>query len=189
MLNKRLFGIFLIACALLAGCSSLLPNATQSNDLPWRSYEQAQQAFDSIIPEKTSLADLQAMSILPALTPNVALLNHADVVRRLSITSSLDLSLLPQPVQRCIAAHASCHAYEIEQKHVEHIRHGNFWMDFLNFRRQTSSSGWQFNALIIMQDETVVYKLWSGKPHFSQQEEERSPLGPLQGLGASILQR
>jgi hypothetical protein len=50
---------------------------------------------------------------------------------------------------------------------------------------QTYSLGWQFDALIIMQDDLVVYKLWSGKPNILLQEEERSSLGPLQGVGTT----
>ena len=187
--HKVLISAYSLVCLLLSGCGSLLPHATQTNDLPWSSYEQAQQAFESITPEKTTLADLHMLGIRPESTPNVLLLNHADVVRRLAVTSNIDMLLLAPPVQRCLAALASCHAYEIEQKHINRQRHGNFLMDFLNFRRQTNISGWQFNALIIMQDDLVAYKLWGGKPHFLQQEEERTPLGPLQGLGSSILQR
>lgn len=184
--HKLLPGAYFLAGLLLSGCGSLLPHSSQSNELPWNSYEQAQQAFDSITPEKTTLADLQMLGILPERTPNVALLNHSDVVRRLAITSAMDMQLLAPPVQRCLAALTSCHAYEIEQKHLNRQRHGNFLMDFLNFRRQTNVSGWQFNALIIMQDDLVAYKLWSGKPHFLQQEEERTPLGPLQSLGTML---
>ena len=170
---------------ILSACSSLLPRSSQSSELPWTSYEQAQQVFNDIIPEKTQLSELRKLGILPELTPNVLLLNNSDVIRRLAITSSLDIAFLPPPVQRCIAAHDSCHAYEIEQKHLEHHRHGNFWIDFLNFRRQTTTTGWQFNALIILQGDLVVYKLWNGKPHILQHDEERTPLGPLQGLGVN----
>jgi hypothetical protein len=180
----RIFFLIIATC-LLSACSSLLPRSSQKIDLPWRTYEEAQQAFSSITPEKTTLADLHTMGIRPDDTPNVLLLNNSDVIRRLGISSNLDVQFLSPQVQRCIAAHESCRAYEIEQKHLDHHRHGNFWIDFLNFRRQTTISGWQFSALLIMQDELVVYKLWSGKPNILQEDEERTPLGPLQGLGAS----
>jgi len=54
---------------------------------------------------------------------------------------------------------------------------------------QTNTLGWQFDALIILQDDLVVYKLWSGKPNILLQEEERSPLGPLQGVGTTQWRR
>ncbi|MCX7220791.1 MAG: hypothetical protein NTY70_18220 [Burkholderiales bacterium] len=186
--RRRFFTCFLMLLS-GTGCSSLLPHSTQTNELPWSSYQQAQQVFDSITPEKTTLAELHRLGIHPEHTPNVSLLNHTDVMRRLAITANLDLQFLPPQVQKCIASHHSCHAYEIEQKHLDHQRHGNFWMDFLNFRRQTNTLGWQFDALIIMQDDLVVYKLWSGKPNILLQEEERSPLGPLQGIGTTQWRR
>jgi hypothetical protein len=62
-------------------------------------------------------------------------------------------------------------------------------MDFMNFKRQVDVSGWQFHAVLVVKDDVVVYKTWSGKPHVQQLEVERSPLGPLQGIGPSLLSR
>lgn len=173
----------------LSACASLLPTSKQTNDLPWESYEKAQEVFASITPASTKLDDLRKLGISPDNTPNVALLNYADVMRRLAATSSVEINLLPPEVQKCLASHTECYAYQIEQKRLDRRRFGNFWLDFLTFNRQVQVSGWQFEALIIMQKDIVVYKLWSGKPNIQQLEEERNPLGPLQGLGSSILKR
>lgn len=43
-----------------------------------------------------------------------------------------------------------CFAYEIEQKSIERKRFGNFWLDFLNFKRQVNISGWQFDAVFVI---------------------------------------
>jgi hypothetical protein len=171
----------------LGGCGSLLPQSKQTSDLPWSSYENGQAAFSSIVPEKTTLADLRAMGINPKDTPNVTLLNHADTTRKLVTYPTMDVKRLPASVQACIASPYHCYAYEIEQKHIERKREGSFWPDFFNFKRHVQISGWQFDALLVIQDELVVYKLWSGKANIRQQEEEHNPLGPLQGMGGSVI--
>lgn len=190
MFNKKFqFFTVLIFCAWLSACTSLLPTSKQINDQPWDSYQKAQEVFALITPAKTTLEDLQKLGIYPDKTPNVALLNHADVTRRLVAISSLEINLLPPPIQHCLAHHAECSAIQIEQKHMDRKRYGNFWLDFLTFNRQIEISGWQFEALIIMQKDLVVYKLWTGKPNILQWEEERNPLGPLQGAGSTVLKR
>lgn len=190
MLSRQSQCYWVFLCSVfLSACGSLLPSSQQINDLPWSSYQQAQEVFARINPTQTRLADLQRMGIDPDKTPNVALLNHADVTRRLVAISTLEISFLPPLVQQCLAAHTECVAIQIEQKHLDRKRYGNFWLDFLTFDRKVEISGWQFEALIIMQKDLVVYKLWTGKPTILQLEEERNPLGPLQGVGSTILKR
>lgn len=178
-----------VASLCLSACASLLPSTKQINDLPWASYQRAQEVFAQITPTQTRLADLKKMGIDPDQTPNVALLNHADVTRRLVAISTLEIRFLPPLVQHCLAMYTECYAFQIEQKHLDRKRYGNFWLDFLTFNRKVEISGWQFEALIIMQKDLVVYKLWTGKPTILQLEEERNPLGPLQGAGSSVLKR
>lgn len=177
-----------VALAMMS-CSSLLPHGKQETQTPWHSYAEARAMFDKIIPGKTSLAELKALRVEPEQTANVALLSHADLLRRLTFTSPLDVRLLDPGLQECVSAFHTCFAYEIEQTYLERQRIGNFWLDFLNFRRTVNVSGWQFDAIIVIKDDTVVYKLWSGKPTIHQLEEERSPLGPFQGFGPSLMTR
>ncbi len=190
MLIKKTHRICVVFLSLgVSACASLLPSTKQINDLPWNSYQQAQQVFALITPTQTRLPDLQKMGIDPDKTPNVTLLNHADVTRRLVAISTLEISFLPPLVQQCLASYTECFAFQIEQKRLDRKRYGNFWLDFLTFNRKVEISGWQFEALIIMHKDVVVYKLWTGKPTILQLEEERNPLGPLQGAGSSILKR
>jgi hypothetical protein len=170
----------------LTGCGSLLPHGKEASDLPWATYEVAQQAYASIVPEKTTLADLHKMGIDPKDTPNVALVNHADLSRKLVASSTIDIKMLAPKVRTCIASPMHCYGYEIEQKHLDRTRHGNFLLDILNFKRDVQISGWQFDALLVIQDGVVVYKLWSGKANIQQQEEEHNPLGPLQTIGSPL---
>lgn len=181
----------IVACLLVAttACSSLLPDARQETRTPWHSYAEAQAMFNSIVPGQTTLTELKALGIDPDKTTNVALLSHTDLLRRLVPSTSFDIGLLDPGLQKCVSAQARCFAYEIEQLSLQRNRYGNFWLDFLNFRRQVDVSGWQFDAVVVIKNETVVYKTWSGKPKVHQLENERNPLGPLQGLGPSLIQR
>lgn len=177
---------FLACLWMLHGCATFLPSAKQTTDLPWANYEYAQKMFASIVPEKTTLTELKNMGIDPKSTPNVTLLNHADTSRKLIASATLDTKMLAPKVQLCIASPYNCYAYEIVQKHIEREREGNFWLDFLNFKRKTLISGWQFDALLVIQDDVVVYKLWSGEANIRQQELEHNPLGPLQNIGNTL---
>lgn len=66
----------------MAGCSSLLPRSDAVVEGPWKSFEEAQQIFDKIIPYQTSVDDLKVLGLDPKSTPNITLLNYSDVVRR-----------------------------------------------------------------------------------------------------------
>ena len=177
------------AVAVSTGCADMLPDAKQQTQTPWRSYAEAQAMFDKVVPGKTSLADLKALGVDPGQIPNVAYLGHADMLRRLLPTSSFDIEVLEPGLRECLSPDRPCFAYEIEQLSLDRQRYGNFWLDFFNFKRQVNVSGWQFDAIFVVKGDTVIYKHWSGKPNLHQKEEERSPLGPLQGFGSSMMRR
>jgi len=48
------------------------------------------------------------------------------------------------------------------------------------------TTGWKFGALIVVIDNKVVYKQWSGSPRIEETDLRRNPLGPLQGAGQSL---
>lgn len=174
-------------CVLLMGCTSLLPNDSKATKTSWSTYEQAEDTFATIVEGKTTLPQLKAMGIDPKVTPNVTLLSHADLLRRLNAMISFNWSLLDPAIKACVNARQSCYAYQLEQTSLKHDRVGNFWLDFLNFKRVTNVTGWKFDALVIINKDLVVYKSWSGKQNIHDVEQERHPLGPLQGIGASFV--
>lgn len=184
------FKAFFIAglILILAGCSSLLPHSTQESKTPWHDYAEAHALFDKIVPQQTSIADLKSLGFDPQQTSNISILNHADLLRRLMSNGSFDIGLLDTTLRTCQASKSTCFAYEIEQTYTNKKRIGNFWLDFLNFDKETDISGWQFDALVVINDDLVIYKQWSGKPSIHQFEQERNPLGPFQGWGPSLLQ-
>jgi hypothetical protein len=172
----------------LTACASLLPKANIDSQAPWRTYAEAEALYEKIIPSQTRAADLKSVKI-DAGTPNVTLLNHVDLLRRFSTSSAIGAETLDEKLRTCLAARHRCTAFELEETHTERKRIGNFWLDFFNFQKQVDVSGWRFNALIVMQDDLVVYKLWTGKPNIHELENERNPLGPLQGVGDSLVRR
>ncbi len=179
--------VFAIFALLLGGCGSLLPKAKNITISPWNSYQEVQQTFDKIVPHKTTVSDLKALKLVPQVNPNIAILNYSDVLRRFIPSPSVNADDLDEGVKECISAKTACQGYEVKQSVIDRKRYGNFWADFLNFRRKTDVIGWSFVGVILLKDDVVVYKLTGGEPSIHQFEEERNPLGPLQGIGQSKL--
>ncbi|HEY5800891.1 MAG TPA: hypothetical protein VIT92_11765 [Burkholderiaceae bacterium] len=171
---------------LLGACTTLLPNSTTETKTPWNSYADAEAMFSKIVPNQTTIAQLRELGVDPFKTPNVALLSNADLLRRLVANASIDVSSLDPAVQQCLTRRVDCVGYEIEQTMMSKKRVGNFFADFLTFRQETDITGWQFKAIVAVQDGVVIYKLWSGKPRIQEYERSVRPLGPLQNLGSRI---
>jgi hypothetical protein len=74
----------------------------------------------------------------------------------------------------------------MEPSKMDQTRVGNFFLDFLNFKRHTLTTGWKFSALIVVVDDKVVYKQWTGQPKIESTELRSNPLGPLQGMGEAL---
>lgn len=176
-----------VLLCLLAGCSSLLPKSREVTASPWQTYREAQQTFDLIVPGKTTAAELKALDLDPETMPNVAILNYSDVMRRFLANQSLTLADLDQGVQQCVAAKTECRGLEINQKLVKKHRNGSFWLDFLGFQRETHTEGFRFNALVLLKEDLVIYKLTGGQPVIREQEHQQNPLGPVQSIGDKLL--
>lgn len=174
---------------LLAGCSALLPRGESVAQSPWQNFQEAQQTFDRIVAHQTTVEDLKQLKLDPLQNPNITLLNYSDVLRRFIPTPSTNLQDLDPGVRECIEAKSACKGYEVDQKSVRRQRYGNFWADFLNFKRKVDITGWRFNGVVLIKEGLVVYKLTGGQPSIHEHEESRNPLGPFQGLGESRLGR
>jgi hypothetical protein len=171
---------------LLAGCTGLLPRSKEVTASPWATYREAQAAFDLIIPGKTTAADLRALSLDPETVPNIAILNYSDVLRRFMLNQSVTLSDLDRGVQECVMAKTVCRGLEINQRLVKKHRNGSFWLDLFGFKRDTYTEGWRFNALVLLKDDVVVYKLTGGQPVIQESEHTQNPLGPVQSIGNKL---
>lgn len=175
-----------VAVATIAACSALLPRSETLTDSPWQSFEEAQRTFDQIIPHKTTVADLKRLKLDPAANPNVTILNYSDVLRRFIPSPSIEALSLDAGVQECLRAATRCQGYEVDHRVLKRDRYGNFWADIFNFKRKTNVVGWRFNAVVLITDDVVVYKLTGGQPAIHEHEESKNPLGPFQGAGEAI---
>jgi hypothetical protein len=93
----------------------------------------------------------------PAKTPNVQILNHSQVVRAVLPSPLQELGTIPKGIVDCMKAQEACVGYFMEPSHIDRKRVGNFMLDFLNFKRDTLTTGWKFGALIVVINDKVVY--------------------------------
>jgi hypothetical protein len=167
----------------LTSCTALLPKGENVTESPWHSFDEAKQSFEKITPYQTKIDDLKHLGIDPFSTPNITILTYSDILRRFVPSTIIQPDDLDGGIRDCLAAKELCRGYEIDHKQIKRKRYGNFWLDFLNFDRKTEVTGWRFNAVIVIKDNLVTYKLWSGQPLIHELEDNRNPLGPFQGSG------
>lgn len=173
-----------LVALIVSGCAALLPGGRQETVAPWHSFAEAKAAYDRIEPYATKVSDLHGLGYDPGQTPNVTILNYSQVIKTAVPQPSFSVDDQPPGIRDCIRAESRCIGYALEESQIKRKRVGNFFLDFLNFDRETLISGWRFNALVVIVDGTVVYKQWSGQPMVKQVERNRNPLGPFQGSGS-----
>ena len=177
--------IGLLAAFLLSACSSLLPTAQDKSVQPWASFEEAKASYDRIEPFVTDLDVVRELGFDPFKTPNIRILNHAQVVQTVLPPPMRENGAVPPGIVECMKARESCQGYLMEPRRIKKDRVGNFMLDFMNFKRETLTTGWKFGALIVIVGDKVVYKQWSGSPNIQEESVQKNPLGPLQGAGSS----
>jgi hypothetical protein len=109
------------------------------------------------------------------------IVTYLDLITRFMPSSSFKKEDLPEGIQDCIEHNNLCYGYELKINQMQSERYGNVFLDLFNFKRQTHKTGWDFNALIIIKDSQVIYKLWGGTPQINEFLYSKNPLGPLQG--------
>lgn len=165
---------------LLVGCSSVLPTETNQAKYPWETFEEVVKAYDNIEIGKTKLEDLKINGFDPESTANMMILSYLDVVNRFS--PILEKEDLPEGVQACIKAKENCVAYIATPANIKRKRIGNVAMDLFGFKQETKVTGWRFEAVFVMVDGVVSYKLWNGTPEIEEYNKKTTPLGPAQSL-------
>jgi hypothetical protein len=172
------------ACAMLAGCSGLLPRARTEEVSSFAGFEAAREAFDRVVPYRTTLDELKALGFdARASGNNVRQIPYPQWVGRLVPNPTLSIDDLDAGIRDCIAAQQACRAYEFRLGAQTQKRHGNFLADFLNFRRLTQTRGWRFEGVVLVRQEVVLFRNHGGEPKIDIVEERVNPLGPLQVLG------
>jgi hypothetical protein len=168
----------------LTGCRGLLPSAKVTTESPWKTFTEAKTAFEKIEPGRTTSEELKTLGFDINASPNLKILNYLDIA---ATVQSIRIEDLDAGLQQCIRARNDCHAYVFEPKMTRSRRIVNFWLDLFNFQRKSHDTGWQFKALLVLVNDHVSYKLWSGSPQIDEYRDQRNPLGPLQDAGGLLL--
>ncbi|WP_461516820.1 hypothetical protein [Porticoccus sp.] len=180
-------GLVCLPLLLLNGCGSSLPKGEAKTQSQWQTFEEAKSAYDSIVLFETTTEDLRALGFDPYSAPNVKILSYLDVIQVFSPNDSVKPEDLPPSVHSCIKSRELCLAYEATPSVSSSKRVGNVVLDLLKFKRERIRTGWNFNALVVIDHDIVVYKIWSGMPIIDELETRKNPLGPIQdSVGTSI---
>jgi hypothetical protein len=182
-MRSQVFVSFLALCTLaVTGCAELLPKSAVRTEVQWESFDEAKAMVEAITPYKTTKADLVSVGV-GEFNPAVTLLSHAEVALRFPIGGVLNESDVDPGIRDCLKAGKSCSAYQLNIKHINNDRVGDFWLDTFRFRRETESRGWTFTALILFVKDSAVYAVYGGQPNVLELQVDRNPLGPFQGWG------
>jgi hypothetical protein len=168
----------------LSACASwgVLPSTKETTESPFENYRSAEDAFNKVRPYVTTAKELKVRGFDPYTTPNIKVLNYLDLVPRFLPQQSMKSEDLDPAVQACLTARDRCTGWLAEPSTSSKDRTGNVALDVLGFERETTSTGWKASMLLLLQDNVVVYKLWSGTPTILEVKTEKKPLGPLQDL-------
>src|SRR3990167_1444998 len=172
-----------LACTALSACSSLLPRSSSDTPGFFATFEAAQAAAQRIVPLETRFSELKGLGFDPENGANVTLIPYPDIVARLAPYPALPMSLLDPGVRKCVDAQAACRGYLFHFERQERRRTGSFWPYFLNIRRTTNITGWSFDALMVVSNNTVLFRNYAGQPQIDRVERQRNPLGPFQPAG------
>lgn len=172
----------------LSGCStSPLPSGHKRSFTAWTNFGQAKKAYDRVVIGKTDFRELKELGFDPFTVPNVRRLTYLDVISHFMPNPSIDVEQLAPGLQQCIYAREKCYGIEAWPKVKSKRRYGNTALDLMNFQKHTEISGWEFRAIVVLVNNKVVFKIWSGTPNILQFDHERNPLGPLQGASDYFL--
>lgn len=173
----------LLSAATMTGCA-VLPSTANSSKSKWANYDEAHKAYATVILEQTTRKDLEFLGFTPESSPNVKILNYVDVGNLFG--SAFRPEDLPNGVKTCFAAHDDCTGYVVGVRKINNKRNGNVAADLFGFRKQTHTTGFEFQATFVLVDGKVVYKMWNGIPLVESTEHQKTPLGPFQSLSGII---
>jgi hypothetical protein len=181
--------VAVVALLATGGCASLLPSSRTEDTSSWSSYEDAVLSLAAIVPYRSTRADVHQQGLDPRLNPGISVLHFTDVLQRFSAAVLISPDDVDQGVRDCLHAGQRCSGYMVSVKKLKRQRVGSFWLDSLDFKRETVTTGWRVDVLLVFVDDRLVYELMGGQPTINEVQLERNPLGPLQGWGAQIRPR
>jgi hypothetical protein len=179
----------LAGCLLVGACSTLLPSSRTEVVSEWNSWDDAVKSLTAIEPYTATRQSVHAQGLDPKTNPAITVLHFADVLQRFAAATLIKPEDVDRGVRDCLQAGRHCSGYAIAVEKLHRQRVGNFWLDSLSFRRETVTTGWRVDVLLVFVDDALVYRLIGGRPTINEVDLRRNPLGPLQGWGDRSLQK
>jgi hypothetical protein len=188
--------VFLLSAFLfLTGCATpnqnkFLPSKHDESVSYFDSYDNALSFFEQISHGETTVDTLSDMGF-DIKKENVELLNYVQVQDMFMSNANITTDKLPEGVIECLKAQDGCTAYRLTIEKENEERYGSFFADLFQFRKKTNHTGWKFEALFVVVDDTITYSLHSGEPNINRNEVIKNPLGPLNksGVGGELIDR
>jgi len=184
---RRVVAYLAVVLTLAPGCGSSLLTREQERTAPWKSFSRTKQAFDQIVVDQTTAADLEALRLDPASSEASTLVTYVDVLATFAPNKGLELEDADPGVRRCVHIRERCTAWRIELSERKQRRIGLALLDWMLFRRTTRTRGWDLRMLILMENDLVIYKLWSGRPWVVEYRDRIWPLGFLTELFSVVV--
>jgi hypothetical protein len=180
-------GLLLLPLILVCSACTMLPSA-QNDSSNFADFDEACQAVEVLVPMQSNWQHINGGKLYPTSHPNAVLMTQADVVRKFFVPNTLlSRQEIDPGVLNCVAALGACRGIELTFSKINRTRTGNFFTDLTNFSRHTETTGWRFNAIILLVNDVVVYRAWGGQPWVNELEVTHNPLGPLQDISGAGL--
>lgn len=170
---------------MLGACSNMLPRSANQAPSTFQDFASAQQALEKIVPFETRIDALPGLGFDPEAGVNVVQIPYPEIAARLAPNPGVPLEAMDAGVRRCIQLQTQCRGYVFRYNQQHRDREGNFFLDFLNIKRVTHVTGWQFEALIVVGENVVLFRNFGGEPKTDRTESNFNPLGPFQPAGES----
>ena len=81
--------LYLALVLTTTGCKALFSSTSQRARTPWQNFDEAQSAYDKVVPHKTTVSELKTMGFDPMTTPNVKILTYLDLIQRFIPNASI----------------------------------------------------------------------------------------------------
>jgi hypothetical protein len=182
---KALHIACLVASLVASGCADLLPRSRSEPHSGFETFEAATAALNQSVPYSTTLPQLKALGFDLDTSTNATLIPYPQLIARLAPNASIPLEAMDRGLRDCINARHECQVYEFNVSRESRQREGNFFLDFLNFRRTTVIRGWRFQSLWVVRDGLLLFRSHGGQAKIDRTEQEVRPLGPFQPAGES----
>ena len=173
----------------LARCESF-GNRTEkeTTNSTWTSIRQIQWGFRAIEPYKTKTDNLAQFGFGEN-SPNVKKIDYLRLQEYL-LGSNKDSGkdILPQAVQTCLSLKDACKGLVVKVRDTNKQGLESFSSRVLNGQKTTEITGWEFEAVIVLQSDLVVYaKPRNEESNIRTMTEEKDPRSLWEKMMAPVL--